>query len=265
MAERSRPSEAVARTQTAARRAGGAWNRHDTAALRANLGAAREAGLPRLMLEYGGLRFRYDLQHQDGAVTTHVDGDRMDDAPAGAPGPATSTGGGATSESQSERVAQRNQERQLRVAQTATERNRRQKAARKERDAAAREHAAVYVTQPYGSDAAPAVDVSCDLWSTKLDLKMAFTKAVGEVTHRFATKARQADGSSTKATSLRFGNIMYQVTVLSGTVALQLGTDALSTDLVVLLAKGLTEERLATLLTRWAKPRRTQDVVWTFS
>lgn len=58
---------------------------------------------------------------------------------------------------------------------------------------------------------------------------------------------------------------MYQVTVLSGTVALQLGTDALSTDLVVLLAKGITEERLATLLTRWAKPRRAQDVVWTFS
>jgi len=33
-------------------------------------------------------------------------------------------------------------------------------------------------------------------------------------------------------------------------------TDALSADLIVLLAKGLEEERLATLLKRWSKPRR---------
>ena len=48
---------------------------------------------------------------------------------------------------------------------------------------------------------------------------------------------------------------MYQVTVPSGSVAFHMTSDALSTDLIVLLAKGLNEERLATLIKRWSKPR----------
>ena len=251
MAEPGRPSEAVSRTQTAARRAGGAWNRHDTAALRANLGAAREAGLPRLMLEYGGLRFRYDFQLQDGAVATTID--RMDDASTGAPGPAS--GGGAPSEGP--QFGETAQARHERVALTATERNRRQKAARQARDKASREQALSYVRELYGAGlTTPSIDVTCPLWSTTMDLKMAFTKLLGEVTHRFAMAARQPGGSGTKTQHARFARVLYQVTVPGGSVAFHMTTDALSADLIVLLAKGLEEERLATLLKRWSKPRR---------
>lgn len=248
MAETGRPSEAVARTQTAARRAGGAWNRHDTAALRANLGAAREAGLPRLMLEYGGLRFRYDFQLLDGAVATHVE--RMDDAPTGVPEPAS----GSVAPSKN-RFCQAVQERHEQVALTATARNRRQKAARKGRDKASREQALHYVRGLYGAADSPTIDVKCDLWSDTMDLKMAFTKLISEVTHRIAMAARQPGGSSTKTQHAHFARVMYQVTVPSGSVAFHMTSDALSTDLIVLLAKGLNEERLATLIKRWSKPR----------
>ena len=44
---------ASARVQAAARRAGGAWNRHDKASLRDALEVAREYGLPDVKLECG--------------------------------------------------------------------------------------------------------------------------------------------------------------------------------------------------------------------
>ena len=55
------PGQAVAKAQALARRAGSAWNRHDAACARDLLTLAQEKGLPRLMVEYGGLRIRFDL------------------------------------------------------------------------------------------------------------------------------------------------------------------------------------------------------------
>ena len=103
---------------------------------------------------------------------------------------------------------------------------------------------------------APAVDVQCPLWSAVVDLKMALVKLAGEVTHRCALAARQPQGSATRATSLRFGGTSYQVTVLSGTVASRMTAAELGTDLIVLLADGLTEDRLTALLKRWSKAGR---------
>ena len=76
----SSPGDAVAQTQAAVRRTGAAWNRHDTAAVRANLELARELRVPRLMLDYGGLRFRYDILSEgqsvvQPAVIVQVEGD----------------------------------------------------------------------------------------------------------------------------------------------------------------------------------------------
>ena len=43
----------------------------------------------------------------------------------------------------------------------------------------------------------------------------------------------------------------YQAVVLDGSAATLLTSDELSTDLLIALASGLTEERLATLLRRY--------------
>ena len=54
---------ALARVQTAARRANGAWNRHDAASLRDALMVARELGLQDVKLEYGGENSRSPVAH----------------------------------------------------------------------------------------------------------------------------------------------------------------------------------------------------------
>ena len=59
---------AASKVQTRARRAGAAWNRHDTAAVRANLELAIEKGEPRLRVQYGGVKILHDLRHDDGTL-----------------------------------------------------------------------------------------------------------------------------------------------------------------------------------------------------
>ena len=52
----------------------------------------------------------------------------------------------------------------------------------------------------------------------------------------------------------------YQAVVLDGSAATLLTPDELSIDLLTVLASGLTEERLATLLRRWSKAARRVDM-----
>ena len=92
--------------------------------------------------------------------------------------------------------------------------------------------------------------VRCDLWSTTVDLKMAFTKLVGEVTQRCATEGAHA-GLSMKACQLLFGGQRYEMTVLSGTAVLEMAQAERTTDLLMLINYGLILEWLAALLRRW--------------
>tara|TARA_B110000046_G_scaffold178676_1_gene206802 strand:- start:19 stop:846 length:828 start_codon:yes stop_codon:yes gene_type:complete len=260
---------ALERVQTAARRAGGAWNRHDKSSLRDALEVARELDLPDVKLEYGGLRFRFDLRPGGGAATTAVtaeqqagDGDERVEVdmtsgvsappPAPAPGVPTATAPqfadarGSTVEAAADHARLREKE------AVAQERRRRQKAARKVREAAAREAIAKYAELPYGDVETPMKKVRCELWSTTVDLKMALTKLVGEVTQRCATEGARA-GLSTKACQILFSGQRYEMTVLSGTAVLEMAQTERTTDLLMLINYGLTTERLATLLRRWSK------------
>ena len=116
--------------------------------------------------------------------------------------------------------------------------------------------ASKYVSLPYGSIGAAATFVDCPLWSARVDLKAAFIKLVAEVTERYALAARAQDASQTTGVSARFGGIAFQVNVLDGTFATFVTADELAEDLLVLLADGLNEERLAALLKRWSKAWR---------
>lgn len=88
-----------------------------------------------------------------------------------------------------------------------------------------------------------------------MDLKTAFVRLVAEVTERMSLNARNK-GVSSRGASARFGGSDYQVSVLDGTLAAFVEADELAEDLLVLLADGLTEERLVALLTRWSKAWR---------
>ena len=69
-----------------------------------------------------------------------------------------------------------------------------------------------------------------------------------------------AYGLHTKEVELRFNAKPYSVSVLSGTDACKTMTPVERTvDLLVLLGKGLTEERLVKLLRRWALPAMARD------
>ena len=91
-----------------------------------------------------------------------------------------------------------------------------------------------------------------------MDLKAAFTRALGEVIERCAAAARERS-SSTVTVSFRFGGTSFQAAVLSGSAATRMTADELSVDLLSSLASGLTEERLAALLKRWSKAARKAD------
>ena len=260
---------ALERVQTAARRANGAWNRHDKSSLRDALEVSRELGLLDVKLEYGGLRFRFDLRPGGGAITTAVAAEQQvgeDDGcvevdmttgvsapppvpaprapPAAAPQFADARGSAVDAAADHARLREKEA-----VAQ---ERRRRQKAARKAREVAAREAVAKYAELPYGDVDAPTKKVQCALWSTTVDLKMALTKLVSEVTHRCATEGARA-GLSTKACQILFGGQRYEMTVLSGTAVLEMAQVERTTDLLMLIKYGLTTERLAALLRRWSK------------
>ena len=263
---------AVERAQTLARRAGGAWNRHDRAAVHDSLVVAMMVGLPDVKLEYGGLRFRFDLpgkaKDDAGKVGEEVvpvagGGERMDtdaislSASAAAPvNPATSAPAtanfadsslGATSvgaAAELERLRER--------AATAQAAKRRQKTARKARAAAERESLAAYTTQSYGGVEAPTRSVRATLWSQHIDLKEGMIKLVGEVTHRCGTVGGQAS-LSTKACQVLFAGQPYEMTVLSGTVASKMTSTERAIDMLMLLSHDPTEERLTVFLRRWSK------------
>ncbi|MDC0526228.1 hypothetical protein OAO87_04420 [bacterium] len=122
-------------------------------------------------------------------------------------------------------------------AATAAEakRKRRQKAARKARDETQRDQVSKYVSLPYGLGDAPAVEVDCPMWSTRMDLKAAYTRALGEVMDRCATVARQRS-SCTKSVAARFGGMSFQVVVLDGSAATRMTSEELSLDLLTILA-----------------------------
>ena len=205
------PGQAVARVQAEARRAGGAWNRHDAAAVRSNLELAREFGLPRLMIEYGGVRIRFDLQ-VDGVAASEPaadvvlqvggdDGERMEedvaaaDAPSPVPAvalpPAAPVAGGDAAQAQAAASAAELLRLQAK-SQRATERNRRQKAARKARDEAARlmaAHAAERSGKGGGDDQLNIVHVP--LWSAAMGQTKAMTRLFEEVMSRCSMAASQ--------------------------------------------------------------------------
>ena len=261
-------AEAAVRTQTTVRRAGAAWNRHDTAAVRANLEIARELRVPRLMLDYGGLRFRFDflpegLSAVQPAVNVQVEdgGDvQMEgDLPVGrscsadAPTqPPVQVDGGRPSDRKASAVEDAELLRLREKAATATARRQRQKAARKKRDESARLMAAQSSPDAGGGEA-PAWPVHCPLWSTTLDQRKAFIRLVGELTERCANVAR-GRGLHTRVISLPYGGSTYAVSVLSGTEATIMQVSRCTSELVALLGTGLTEEGLTALLERWSKP-----------
>ena len=74
------------------------------------------------------------------------------------------------------------------------------------------------------------------------------------VTQRSSLAARE-QGASSRGVPARFGGTNYQVSVLDSTSAF-MDADQLAEDLLVLLADGLTEERLVALLKRWSKAGR---------
>ena len=56
------------------------------------------------------------------------------------------------------------------------------------------------------------------MWSTRMDLKSAFTRLIAEVTQRMALAARHK-GALTRGASARFGGSDFQVSVLDGAFA----------------------------------------------
>ena len=156
---------------------------------------ARELGLQDVKLEYGGLRFRFDLPGAIKNDATSGDevvlvvpveggddvqmGGKPDGAPASGataatsqPAPATPhfadvgphDGSAASTAAELERLRER--------AATAAGRKKRQATARKQRKASEREVLAVYCELPYGDTTTPTKSVKAPLWSQpRCDLK----------------------------------------------------------------------------------------------
>lgn len=270
------PGEAEVRMRTEARRHGGDWNKHCTAAVRANLMLAREFGHQKLHVEYsnGALRFRHDLKgdvvvaEEPGGVTIQVDGGdgaQMETegegvaAPAPTPNAPVSTSPGATlpggdAAATQAAAAAAELERLREKALTATERRRRQRASRKARDDAARlmaGHAAATSGKGGGDDALHIVHVP--LWSTQMGQTKAMMRLIEEVTKSCSVVAGTR-GLSTKGLPLIYGGSKYQVTVLMGTAASEMTADRRGAELLRLLGSGLTEATLSDLLNRWSQP-----------
>jgi hypothetical protein len=213
-------------------------------------------------VEYGSVRIRFDLK-DDGELEMVDEKDdravRKDDgSPAGdsqASQRAPSRPPGLDPATASEKPSAEPDDELKRLRERAAKRSaarRRQKKNRATREEAKRKQASTYVTQPYGTDGAAITTVECPLWSTRMDLKTAFIRLVAEVTQRLSHAAR-GQGASSRGVSARFGGSDYQVSVLDSTFAAFVEADELAEDLLVLLADGLTEERLVALLKRWSK------------
>ena len=260
----SAPAAAAAKVQAAARKAGHAWNEHDARCIGDALDAAitRRRNVQDVKVEYGSVRIRFDLK-DDGELEMVDEKDdravRKDDgSPAGdsqASQRAPSRPPGLDPATASEKPSAEPDDELKRLRERAAKRSaarRRQKKNRATREEAKRKQASTYVTQPYGTDGAAITTVECPLWSTRMDLKTAFIRLVAEVTQRLSHAAR-GQGASSRGVSARFGGSDYQVSVLDSTFAAFVEADELAEDLLVLLADGLTEERLVALLKRWSK------------
>jgi len=283
------PDDVAARVQNAARRAGGAWNRQSTTAVRETLMIARELRVQRVMFDYGGLRFRFDLQldgANNGYDATEVEqpfgggGDVQmgDGVVENAPAPARATAPTAATSASARRVAHGTvapavaqvaaapgatalsaadiavlSER----AATAAARRKRQKAARK-----AREQAALLLAAQSASTAVPAGQVHVPAWSTTMDQREAFVRLVGETTEKMTNHARNAlGGRSTATVSARYGGRDYSVAVISGTAAVTMTAEQRGEELLALLGSGLQTGDLTTLCSRWSRPRTTGSIL----
>lgn len=249
-----------------ARRAGSAFNRHDKAAIRASIEVAMEMGHARCFVEYGGLRIRFDLDGGVGAgsaadevIRVGGDGSGMEvDVPAGAPASAPAGVDPPTSpvaapaDAQAKADAARVEALEKKAA-VATERRRRQKKARRQRDEAARLLAAQASSAAGAGDGAQDTRVHCPLWSATVGQGLAMFRLLHEVTERCSTKAR--DGRVlTKAVEVHYGGrSIGSCNVLSGSAAVGMTACKRGEELLALLGSGLTEERLSTLLNRWAQ------------
>jgi hypothetical protein len=265
-AKTSASAAAVAKVQAAARKAGHACNEHDQRFIGYALdeAIARRRNVRDVKVEYGALRIRFDLK-DDGELevveekgegaerksegSPAGDGQASQRAPQRPPGldPSNASRTKEPSADPTEEL-QRLRER----AEKAAAKRRRHKASRRRRDEAKREQAYKYVTVPYGNEGAAITTVECPIWSTRMDLKTAFTRVVAEVTQRMAISARHK-GALTRGASARFGGSDFQVSVLDGAFAAFVEAEELGEDLLVLIADGLTEERLVALLNRWSK------------
>ena len=266
------PSQAAARTQQLAARAGGAWNRHDTAAVRANLELAIEKGEPRLRVQYGGVKILHDLRHDDGTLlgavsrvaledveddgSAHMDEDSAaaaEPAPAAAApsppppshAPPQAPHGVQAAVDDAVRIAALEQK-----AATQTERRRRQKAARRRRDEDARLLAAQDGARR--EEGAPEEQVHVPLWSTSMGQGAAMVRLLGEVTERCANEGRRR-GVPTRAVSVLYAERNCSASVLSGTKGATMANRARGRQLLLLLGGGLTEETFSSLLHRWSE------------
>lgn len=274
------PGEAAARTRALAQRAGAAWNRHDTAAVRDNLRLAIEMGEARMRVSYGSnLKILHDLRNDDGTLLGAIrrvvveddagdDGVSMDDGQTDEGRPADSVAATAPADTQrlqptapasipqddgAAAIAARLAALEKK-ASVATLRNRRQKAARKERQKAVRLLAAQASSAEADARAGvvPASQVHCPLWSTTLGQEAAMMRLTGVVTERCAAVARKND-LSTKAVRVQYGGRSLEATVLSGTAAVAMTESKRGEELLALLGSGLTEVGISALLNRWSQ------------
>ena len=279
------PRAAAERTQAAARRAGAAWNQHDRRALIDNVVAARDGGAQRLMVEYGGLRFRYDFKVVHGGAEADAadevmlvgnddvnmragqpqGGQRTHDAAAAQPAtpmaveqttvprppasqPMAPAGGAAAAQADG---AARDAE----VARVARARRKRQKDAKKERErqrlAASAE--AQRLAEELAKKEADEPVQFCPLWSTAMGQRQAFVRLAGEMSARIVA----VNGPSTpskRPVAVMFRETSYEVMVFTGTVACTMSPTSLGNEMLAMLASGVTEERVTTLLSRWSVP-----------
>jgi hypothetical protein len=184
-APRVRAAVEAARTQSEARRAGGAWNRHDRSALHDALVVGMIVGLPDVKLEYGGLRFRFDLPgakkdahsvEQDVVVPVEAGDDVQMEAGEQASAPASEHAAAQPAAPAAQRFADGGRvdaaasnaaelERLRERDATLKARRKRQKDARKARAAEERELLAKYASLPYGDVGAPTRRCKAPLWS----------------------------------------------------------------------------------------------------
>ena len=261
------PRAAVEKVQTLARRAGAAWNKHDRAFANDTICAARDSGARSWFGEYGCVRVRVDFAaRDDGAATTKADAvievgiddvamgegqppsrpatTHDEDAQPAVAQPQEPAAQQTTSASVDPQVAH-----DIKVACTARERRKRQKANKKQRE----QQRLAELEKAEQLVAAEALEPKqfCPLWSTTLGQRDAFVRLLGEVSTRI-TQARGPTTPSTRSVQVEFRGQLYQVLVFKRTSACTMTAKERGDEMVAMLASGITEERVTALLTRWS-------------